>query len=140
MKELYLIYVNRIGEDWTGKHLYEFLFSDRTENVDGDDWDAYPASGRPSPPNTDFVKKVGRLISDELKLKLVQNSSEFAVWDAVDGVVALAWENMDDYDEYPDNRIAIHFGETIKSVEDKLYEHDLVLEYNATSNKVTNED
>ena len=139
MKELYLIYVNRIGEDWTGKHLYEFLFSDRTENVDGDDWDAYPASGRPSPPNSDFVKKVGRLVSDDLKLKLVQNSSEFAVWDAVDGVVALAWENMDDYDDYPDNRVAIHFGETIKSVEDKLYEHDLVLEYNATSNKVTDE-
>jgi len=140
MEDLYLIYVNKIGEDWTGKHLYEFLFSDRTENVDGDDWDAYPASGRPSPPNTDFVKRVGKLTTDDLKLNLVQNSSEFAVWDAVDGVVALAWENMDDYDEYPDNRIAIHFGETIKDVEDKLYEHDLVLDYNTTNNKITNED
>lgn len=139
MDKLYLIYVNRIGEDWTGKHLYEFLFSDRTENVDGDDWDAYPASGRPSPPNTDFVKKVGRLVTGDLKFKLVQNSSEFAVWDAVDGVVALAWEDMDDYDEYPENRVAIHFGEEIKSIEDKLYEHDLILDYNVTINKVNNE-
>jgi len=139
MEDLYLIYVNKIGEDWTGKHLYEFLFSDRTENVDGDDWDAYPASGRPSPPNTDFVKRVGKLTTDDLKLNLVQNSSEFAVWDAVDGVVALAWENMDDYDEYPENRLAIHFGETIKSVEDKLYEHDLVLENKDTIKKVNNE-
>lgn len=139
MEELYLIYVNRIGEDWTGNNLYEFLFSDRTENVDGDDWDAYPASGRPSPPNTSFVKKVGKLTTGELKFKLVQNSSEFAVWDAVDGVVALAWEDMDDYDEYPENRIAIHFGETIKSVEDKLYVHDLVLDYNFAGKKITDE-
>lgn len=140
MKDLYLIYVNRIGEDWTGNNLYEFLFSDRTENVDGDDWDAYPASGRPSPPNGNFVKKVGRLVTGDLKLKLVQNSSEFAVWDAVDGVVALAWEDMDDYDEYPENRVAIHFGEEIKSVEDKLYEHDLVLDYNVAIKKVSDED
>ena len=140
MKELYLIYVNRIGEDWVGNNLYEFLFSDKTENVDGDDWDAYPASGRPSPPNSNFVKKVGRLVTGDLKLKLVQNSSEFAVWDAVDGVVALAWEDMDDYDEYPENRVAIHFGESIKSVEDKLYEHDLVLDYNVAIKNISDED
>lgn len=139
MEELYLIYVNKIGEDWTGKHLYEFLFSDTTKNVDGDDWDAYPASGRPAPPNSGFVKKVGRLVSDELKFKLIQNSSEFAVWDAVDGVIALAWEDMDDYDEYPENRFAVHFGEPIKDVEDKLYEHDLVLEYNITTKNVSDE-
>jgi len=140
MKELYLIYVNRIGEDWVGNNLYEFLFSDKTENVDGDDWDAYPASGRPSPPNSNFVKKVGRLVTGDLKSKLVQNSSEFAVWDAVDGVVALAWEDMDDYDEYPENRVAIHFGEGIKSVEDKLYEHDLVLDYNVAIKNISDED
>jgi len=140
MGKLYLIYVNRIGEDWTGKQLYEFLFSDKIENVDGDDWDAYPASGRPSPPNGNFVKRVGRVVTEDLKFKLVQNSSEFAVWDAVDGVVALAWEDMDDYDEYPENRVAIHFGEEIKSVEDKLYEHDLVLDYNITIKKVSDED
>ena len=140
MEDLYLIYVNKIGEDWTGKHLYEFLFSDTTENVDGDDWDAYPASGRPAPPNGGFVKKVGKLVSDELKFKLIQNSSEFAVWDAVDGVIALAWEDMEDYDDYPENRVAFHFGDSIKDVEDKLYEHDLVLEYNIATKKVSNED
>ena len=139
MKDLYLIYVNKIGEDWTGKHLYEFLFSDTTENVDGDDWDAYPASGRQAPPNGGFVKRVGRLVSNELKFKLIQDSSEFAVWDAVDGVIALAWEDMDDYDEYPENRVAVHFGEPIKDVEDKLYEHDLVLEYNVTAKNVSDE-
>ena len=31
------------------------------------------------------------------------------------------------------------FGETIKSVEDKLYSHDLVLDYNFAGKKVTDE-
>lgn len=125
-----LIYINKLGEDWTGKHVYEFLFSDNIKNVDGDDWDMYPASGRPSPPHEHFVKRVGRLITSELSFKLVQNSTEFAVWDAVDGVVSLAWEDIQDYDTYPDYRLAFQFGEKIEDVEDKLYRYDLVLTYN----------
>ena len=35
----------------------------------------------------------------------------------------------DDYEEYPEKRVAFHFGEDIKAVEEKLYEHDLILEY-----------
>jgi hypothetical protein len=33
----------------------------------------------------------------------------------------LAWENVDDYDEYPeDGRIFFRFGETLEDVENKL--------------------
>lgn len=135
-----LIYVNKIGNDWTGKHIYEFLFSTEIKDVDGDDWDAYPASGRPSPPAEGFVKRVGRLTTEDLKLNLIQESSEFAVWDAVDGVIALAWEDMEGYDEYPEERLAFHFGDDIQSVEDKLYSHDLVLEYNEEIKTITDED
>ena len=35
---------------------------------------------------------------------------------------------------------AFHFGDSIKDVEDKLYEHDLVLEYNIATKEVSNED
>lgn len=132
MDELYLIYVNVIGKDWKGVNIYEFLFSDKIKNIDGDDWDAIPASGRPSPPYEDLVKKVGRLTTDEYKLDVIQESDSFSVFDAVDGVIALAWENMDDYQEYPEKRIAFHFGDKIKDVEAKLYEHDLILEFNKT--------
>ena len=51
------------------------------------------------------------------------------MWDAVDGVIAMAWENMEDYDEYPDSRLHFSFGEEKQSVEDKLYEKDMVLNY-----------
>lgn len=126
MKELYLIYVNYVGKDYRGMYLYEFLFSDSIENCDGDDWDVYPASSRPSPPFDIFIKKASRLES-ELKLDVIQESSIFAVWDAKDGVIALAWEDINSYETYPEHRLCFKFGETQKQVEDKLYEKDLIL-------------
>lgn len=134
MDELYLIYINVIGRDWKGVNLYEFIFSDTIEDIDGEDWDAIPASGRPNSPHEEYVKRVGRLTTEEFELHVIQNSDSFSVWDAIDGVVALGWENMDNYDEYPEKRMAFHFGDTIKNVEDMLYEHDLILEYKKETN------
>ena len=129
MKELYLIYVNIIGEDHKGRTHYEFIFSDTTKNIDGEDWDQFPAAGRPDAPHQHLIKKVGRLES-ELKLDVIQNSDTFAVWDAVDGVIALAWENINAYEAYPEKRLCFKFGETKTEVEAKLYEKDLILIYN----------
>ena len=128
MKELFLIYVNRVGKDYKGDFIYEFIFSDTNKNIDGDDWDTFPASGRPSPPHDNFIKKVGRLES-ELNLDVIQDSDTFAVWDAIDGVIALAWENINAYDSYPEKRLCFKFGETSESVEAKLYENDLILQF-----------
>jgi len=129
MKELYLIFVNIIGTDHKGNFHYEFIFSDTISHIDGDDWDMVPASGRPSPPDQHFIKKVGKL-ETKMKLEVVQNSTTFAVWDAVDGVIALAWENIDAYESYPDKRLCFRFGATVSEVEAKLYEKDLILNYN----------
>lgn len=60
-----------------------------------------------------FIKKVGHLEAD-LKLDVIQNSDTFAVWDAVDGVISLGWENINAYDSYPEKRLCFRFGETIK--------------------------
>lgn len=132
--ELFLIYVNALGIDWKGDHIYEFIFSDTTEDVDGEDWDLYPASGQPHPPRRDFIKRVGKLES-KLRLDVIQESDTFAVWDAIDDVIALAWENIQDYDEYPERRISFKFGLPIKEVEALLYEKDFVLDYNLKENE-----
>ena len=129
MKGLFLIYVNMVGKDYKGNILYEFIFSDTTKDIDGENWDMFPASGRPEAPHDNFIKKVGRLES-ELNLDVIQNSDTFAVWDAVDGVIALAWENINAYESYPDSRLCFKFGEIIEDVESKLYEKDLILQYN----------
>ena len=129
MDKMYLIYINRVGKDYKGNFIYEFIFSDTTKDIDGEEWDTFPASGRPDAPHDKFIKKVGRLESD-LNLDVVQNSDTFAVWDAVDVVIALAWENINAYDSYPEKRLCFKFGEPIKDVETKLYEKDLILNYN----------
>ncbi len=118
-----------VGKDYKDNYLYEFIFSDTTKNIDGEEWDTFPASGRPHAPHDSFIKQVGRLES-ELKLDVIQNSDTFAVWDAVDGVIALGWENINAYDSYPDKRLCFKFGEPLKDVETKLYEKDLILKYN----------
>lgn len=129
MKKLFLIYINMVGKDYKGNLIYEFIFSDTTKNIDGEDWDTFPASGRPEPPHENFIKNVGRLES-ELNLDVIQNSDTFAVWDAIDGVIALAWENINAYDAYPEKRLCFKFGEPLEDVEAKLYEKDLILNYN----------
>lgn len=128
MDNLFLVYINRVGQNWKGENIFEFLFSDVTENIDGDSWDSYPASGNPEPPENKFIKKVGVLTSN-LNLDLVNESDSFSIWDAVDGVISMAWENLEGYEEYPDKRVHFSFGEEIKSVEDKLYEKDYILIY-----------
>lgn len=127
--ELFLVYINYIGEDYLENNLYEFIFSDQTENVDGDDWDRYPASHHPTPPKHTCIKNVGRLETN-LKMDLIQQSDSFSVWDAIDGVVAIGWENLNDYDVYPEKRLVFKFGESKTSVESKLYERDMILTYN----------
>jgi hypothetical protein len=125
--KLYLIYVNYVGKDYKGNFIYEFLFSDTTKNIDGENWDSFPASTRPEPPHDIFIKKA-LVLKSEIKLDVVQNSDTFAVWDALDGVIALAWENTDSYESYPEHRLCFKFGETLEEVQNKLYEKDLVLE------------
>ncbi len=125
-----LVYVNELGPNYRGDNIYEFIFSD-IDDVWGDDWDAEPANGRPQPPNIDYVKKVGVLKNSEIELILIQNSDFFGVYDAVDGVIALGWEKGDS-DEILINkrkRLVFQYGESVDSVENKLYERDIVLKW-----------
>lgn len=125
-----LVYVNELGPNYKGDNVYEFIFSD-DENVWGDDWDSKPANGNPSPPHIQYVKKVGVLKNSGIKLNLIQESDFFGVYDAVEGVIALAWED-DDAEPIVDDkftRLVFHYGESVKSVEDKIYERDIVLSY-----------
>ena len=125
-----LIYVNELGPNYKGDNIYEFIFSD-VEEVWGEEWDVEPASGRPSPPNIEYIKKVGVLRNSDIELNLVQNSDFFSVYDAVEDVISLGWEKSDSEfvvdSKY--KRLVFRYGDTVKSVEDKLYERDIVLSY-----------
>jgi hypothetical protein len=121
----YLIYVNGLGPNYKGDNLYEFIFSDNLD-VWGEAWDNRPSNGYPQPPDLKYIKKVGVLRDTDVKLELIQNSDFFSVMDAMDDVIALAWESEDDNTK---KRMVFRFGTPEQEIKDKLYERDLVLEF-----------
>jgi len=125
-----LIYVNGLGPNYNGQNIYEFIFS-KQKDIWGEEWDSQPASGKPLPPQINYIEKVGVLKNSDIELNLIQESDFFSMYDAMDDVIALAWEIDDDDSQIPTNlkRLVFRFGEDIKSVEDKLYERDIILKY-----------
>ncbi len=120
-----LIYVNGLGPNYKGDNLYEFIFSDSLD-VWGESWESKPSNGYPTPPELKYIKKVGVLRNTDIKLELIQNSDFFSMIDAMDDVVALAWEAED---ENIKTRLVFKFGETEEEIKNKLYERDLILEF-----------
>lgn len=124
-----LVFINELGPNFRGDNIYEFIFS-REENIDGEGWDSSPSNGNPQPPNIDFISKVGVLKNDKIKLNVIQNSDFFSMYDAVDNVIALGWED-NEYEFFDDTetRLVFHFGDSEEKVIDKLYERDIVLKF-----------
>jgi len=120
----YLVFVNGLGANYKGNKTYEFVFS-KSDDVWGDDWDTNPANGNPTTPDINEIEKVGVLNREGIEMELVQNSDFFCMKDAVDKVVALAWEEDKDLE----NRLVFHYGMTEQEVKDKLYEKDIILEF-----------
>ena len=76
MEDLKLIYIHQVGHDYNDNYIYQFIFSDTIENIDGEGWDSYPASGNPYPPSKDVIKQVGS-IEGELQLTVCKITNNF---------------------------------------------------------------
>jgi hypothetical protein len=125
----YLVYINKLGPNYKGDNIYEFIFSDTLE-VWGDNWESKPANGYPSPPDIEYIKKVGVLSNEKVSLELVQDSDVFSIIDSMDGVLSLGWEKeTGDIDFSITKRMVFRFGESESEIKDKLYERDIVLEF-----------
>ena len=126
----YLIYINGMGPNYKGDNIYEFIFSDTTEDVWGENWESKPPNRYPSPPDVEYIKKVGTLKNEKITLDLVQESDVFSLLDSMDGVIAMGWEKeCEDIDFSITKRLVFKFGDTEHDVKDKLYERDVVLEF-----------
>jgi hypothetical protein len=125
----FLIYVNKLGQNYKGENLYEFIFSENLESIWGESWDSKPANGYPSPPDLELVSKVG-LLKNVLDFEVLQNSDIFSMIDGMDDVIALAWENESENVNFDkQKRLVFRFGDKIEDVKNKLYERDIVLEF-----------
>jgi hypothetical protein len=73
---------------------------------------------------------VGVLKNDSVTLSVIQKSDVFSMIDAIDDVISLAWENESEEVNFSvKKRLVFRFGETEEIVKNKLYERDIVLEF-----------
>ena len=121
LEEVRLGFIRLIGEESDGYYRYEFIF---TDNID----EFWCENGEYKPcclvnnlqPKDEYITEI-HIVKMKIKLDLIQDNCCFGFQDCTDGIIALAWENMDEYDEYPDEgRIFFKFGETLDEVEHKL--------------------
>ena len=126
--ELYLCFIRLIGEENDGFYRYEFIFTDNIDEVFGEDFNQKPAClVNDLMVNDEYVTEI-HIVRTKIKLDLIQNSCCFSVSDAYDGIISIAWQNIDDMDEFPeDGRIFFKFGETINEVEEKLAIKNILL-------------
>lgn len=131
--EYKLIYVNRLGFNYKGYGLFEFIFADETidlfEDVWGEGWLESPADGRAQPPEIECIKKVGSLQCKEYNMEVAQDSYYFSLADAKADVVALAWEDIDNDFDPKKIRLVFRFGENLTEIEKKLKSRGLKLNY-----------
>ena len=103
-----LIYVNEIGTDY--------------------EWYDIPASSTftTKSPSVEYIDQVGLLKDTDIVFELIQNSDYFGIIDAVDGIVAMAWEKTN-FDSEKD-RLFFRFGETYEFITNKLKQRGITLE------------
>ena len=121
--ELYLCFIRLIGEENDGFYRYEFIFTDNVDEVwsDNDDFAQKPACLVNNMMVAEQYVTEVHIVKTKIKLDLIQDSCCFSVSDSYDGIVSIAWENIDDLEEFPqDGRIFFKFGETYDEVENKL--------------------
>jgi len=128
---MYLIYINRIGKTFKGENMFEFLFSNSTEWEWDESWyeSSVMTDTRDLAPDESIIKLVGSLRTDEFDLELVQEDGVRDIYNAVEGIIALGWEKLQDDEDYPEKRRVFKFGDTKEMVDEQLYEYDLVLKY-----------
>ncbi len=128
---LELMYVNFVGKNSNENYVYEFYFSEEADMAWGIDWDVKPSSicniSVPQKLCYDIVKT----IKCDILLNVAQKNSCFSMQDSKDGIIPLAWENIDFAEEYPeDGRLIFPFAISIGDVETILARRNILFDEN----------
>lgn len=120
-EETRLCFIRLIGEENDGYYRYEFIFTDNIDEVWGEDFNVKPAClVNNLMVDEKYISEI-HIVKMKIKLDLIQDNCCFSISDCYDGIIALAWQNLDQEEEYPeDGRIFFRFGETLEEVENKL--------------------
>ena len=128
LKDVFLCFVNLVGEENDGYYRYEFIFTDNPDEVWGDDFEYMPAGMvNDLKPADEYITEI-HTVKTKIKLNLIQNNNCFSIQDAMDGCVGIAIEDLSIYSEFPeDGRLVFMFGESLDEVERKLAMKNIIM-------------
>jgi hypothetical protein len=128
---LFLIYINTIGEAYLGDRYYEFLFSDSIEKNFNENWYDLPNKFSNNKtelmPEYETINYIGSFKSKDIRLELLQFLDAFPIIYATKNIISLGWSSVNDEKEF-NNMVKFDFGESYESVKSKLYSLDINLE------------
>lgn len=116
-----LVYVKPVCKNTDGTYEYDFFFSETPEYVWGPDWDIdSPSSNGDITPEESTYSEIKRVITT-LPLKTLEETSCYSMEYATYGILALAWIDIENLEEYPENgRMVLKFGYSKSDVEKLL--------------------
>jgi len=121
-EEEFLVFVNKTGTAIDGDNIYELLFATDISIVYGEGWSVIPCGiciqeeKLPHESTYNLTKQ----IKTSITLGLAQDNTCFSYQDVVDGVMCVAYEDISGYDEYPEQRLILNYGDSLQEVEEKL--------------------
>lgn len=129
MEEEVLVYIKEANKYTDGTFEYDFFFSNTPDIVWGPDWEvSSPVScGDITPDKTTYttIKRV----KTTLPLKTIEETSCYSMEYAINGIVALAWIDLENLEDYPENgRMVFHFGDSVEKTEELLGNYDYKFE------------
>lgn len=125
INERSLVYVKPIGINADGLYEYDFYYSDTPDVVWGQDWNEQcPSACEYVEPDSTTFQEVER-ITTEMPFMCAQQNTCFSLQDMIDGIIPCAWEDISEYDAYPEPyRVVFKFGEKYSNVHSKLHSRD----------------
>ena len=131
--EIYLVYVIKMGKDPVGDNFYKLFFSENPEDVYSEGWAEKPACNQ-SPEQLMIDSSMYSYTAElrcDIELDLAQDNCCFTMQDCKDGIVAVASENLDNAEEYPEQgRVVLHFGDSFSDVEEVAHTRGFKLRIN----------
>ena len=125
----YLAHINKIGKNLDGEYRYEFLFTNDVETYWGDGgYEITPSSICKIVPDPKRITLIKSLVL-HMNLSLAQYQSCFSMQDCIDGIIPVGWEDIRNYDEYPESgRLIFRYGTSLDDLEYFLTIHGLSFE------------
>lgn len=119
-EDLSLGFVRKVGTESGKINVYEFIFTTHQDEFWGQGFEYFP-SGVCNflEPDLKYIQKIVKVRMNQ-ELSVIQDNNCFSMQDCMDGIIAVAWQDLTHEEEYPEYRLVFHFGEKYTDVEDKL--------------------